>query len=255
MSQTSVRGQAGNSDPFEIADQFVDDVVAHFPQMGTSIGAPGSDHLWNDYSPAGDAAAVDLARGYRRRFAEHLDHPDRWRRHAARVCHAFQLEVEKSYDLGLRYLSMRHTSGIMDSIRDVFDEMNTSTEEGWANVAARLETVDQPVAGAIATYEEGRNNGIVSARLQVESTVEQARHLAGPQSKWLGLVRSAEKGAQPEMAQRIASAVDHARGAISRLADYLESNYLPNATEVDGVGAERYVASADRFLGLEIDPV
>jgi uncharacterized protein (DUF885 family) len=255
MSQTQSRENGKTSDPFDIADKFVDDVVAHFPQVGTSIGARGSDHLWNDYSPAGDAAAVDLARAYRRRFAEHLDHPDQWRRHAARVCHAFQLEVEKSYDLGLRYLSMRHTNGIMDSIRDVFDEMNTSTEEGWANVAARLETADQPVAGAIATYEEGRRNGIVSARLQVESTVEQARHLAGPQSKWLGLVRSAEKAAKPEMAQRVAAAVDHARAAIAGLADYLESDYLPDAAEADGVGAERYVASADRFLGLEIDPI
>ncbi len=255
MSQTQSQEQGKTGDPFEIADQFVDDVVAHFPQVGTSIGARGSDHLWNDYSPAGDAAAVDLAREYRRRFAEHLDHPDQWQRHAARVCHAFQVEVEKSYDLGLRYLSMRHTSGIMDSIRDVFDEMNTSTEEGWANVAARLETADQPVAGAIATYEEGRRHGIVSARVQVESTVEQARHLAGPQSKWLGFARSAEKATKPEVAQRVASAVDHARAAIVGLADYLESDYLPDATDIDGVGAERYVASADRFLGLEIDPI
>jgi uncharacterized protein (DUF885 family) len=255
MSQTQVRGQAEDDDPFDIADQFVDDVVAHFPQMGTSIGAGNCDHLWNDYSPAGDAAALDLARRYRRRFARHLDHPDQWQRHAARVCHAFQLEVERSYDLGLRYLSMRHTSGIMDSIRDVFDEMNASTEEGWANIAARLETVDQPVAGAIATYEEGRNSGIVSARLQVESTLEQARHLAGPQSKWLGLARKAEQATRPEVARRVARGVDHARSAIARLVDYLETDYLPNAIEVDGVGAERYVVSADRFLGLEIDPI
>jgi uncharacterized protein (DUF885 family) len=172
VSQTQSRRPAYDVNPFELSDQFVKDVVEQSPQIATTIGAPGFDHLWNDYSPDGNEAAVGLARSYRSRFAEYLDHPDEWQRHAARVCHAFQLEVEKSYDLGLRYLSMRHTNGIMDSIRDVFDEMNTSTEEGWVNVAARLETADQPVAGAIATYEEGRRHGIVAAhggRIEVDS--------------------------------------------------------------------------------------
>ena len=253
MSQTQARYPG--PDPFRLSDQFVDDVVAHFPQVGTSLGAAGVDHLWNDYSPAGNEAAVELARSYRRRFAEHLGHPDQWQRHAARVAHDFQLEAERSHDLGLRYLSLRHTGGIMDSIRDVFDEMNTSSEDGWENVASRLETVDQPLAGAVATFEEGRRQGIVSARLQVECTVEQARHLAGADSKWLGLARAAGEAARPEVAKRVTDAVDHARGAIADFADYLESVYMTDASETNGVGKERYVASADRFLGLEIDPI
>lgn len=255
MSQPQNLGPESALDPFDLSDQFVNDVVAQFPQIATSIGARGFDHLWNDYSPAGDEAAVDLARSYRRRFADHLEHPDQWQRHAARVCHDFQLEVEHSYDLGMRYLNVRHVAGIMDSIRDVFDEMNTSTVEGWENIAGRLETADQPVAGAIATFEEGRGLGIVSARLQVESTIEQSRHLSGANSKWLRLARSAEKATKPEVAERVATAVDHARAAMAGLADYLESVYMPDATEMNGVGAERYVAAADRFLGLKIDPI
>jgi uncharacterized protein (DUF885 family) len=255
MSQTQTREPGQAIDPFGLSDQFVDDVVAHFPQVGTSIGAVGVDHLWNDYSPAGNEGAVDLARTYRRRFAEHLQHPDRWQRHAARVAHDFSLEAEHAYDLGMRYLSLRHTGGIMDSIRDVFDEMDTSMEEGWENVAVRLETVTQPLTGAIATFEEGRRQGIVSARLQVECTIEQARHLSGTQSKWLGLARSAEDSARPEVAERVAKAVNQARAAIADFADYLESVYMPDASETNGVGAERYIASADRFLGLEIDPI
>ncbi len=106
MSQTQSREPGQAIDPFGLSDQFVNDVVAHFPQIATSIGAVGFDHLWNDYSPAGNEGAVELARSYRRRFAEHLEHPDRWQRHAARVAHDFSLEVEHSYDLGMRYLSM-----------------------------------------------------------------------------------------------------------------------------------------------------
>ncbi len=157
--------------------------------------------------------------------------------------------------MGMRYLNLRHTSGIMDSIRDVFDEMNTATDEGWENIAARLETVDQPVAGAIATFEEGRGLGIMSARLQVESTIEQARHLSGTHSKWLALARAATEVATPELADRVARAVDRGRDAMAGFADYLESTYLPDTIEVNGVGRERYIAAAERFLGLEIDPI
>lgn len=255
MSQTQTREPGRAADPFGLSDQFVNDVAAQFPQTATSIGAVGFDDLWNDYSPAGTEAAVALARRYRRLFDEHLGHPDQWQRHAARVCRDFQAEVEESYDMGMRYLNLRHTSGIMDSIRDVFDEMNTATEEGWENVAARLETVDQPVAGAMATFEEGRGLGIMSARLQVESTIEQARHLSGTHSKWLALARAATEAATPELADRVARAVDHGRDAMAGFADYLESTYLPDTVEVNGVGRERYIAAAERFLGLEIDPI
>jgi uncharacterized protein (DUF885 family) len=255
MSQTQSSQAGAALDPFGLADKFVDDVVAIAPQVGTAIGASGVDHLWNDYSPAGDEAAVELARAYRKRFAEHLDHPDRWQRHAARVCHDFQIEAENAYDLGLRYLSLRHVAGIMDEIRDVFDLMNTSTAEGWENVAARLETVDQALAGATATYEEGRERGEVAARLQVESTVEQARHLSGTHSKWLMLAKAADGATSPDVAERVAKAVDGGRAAMGRFADYLETDYLPGASAVDGVGRERYIASADRFLGLTIDPI
>ena len=255
MSQTQTREPGRADDPFGLSDQFVNDVAAQFPQTATSIGAVGFDDLWNDFSPAGTEAAVALARRYRRLFDEHLGHPDQWQRHAARVCRDFQAEVEESYDMGMRYLNLRHTSGIMDSIRDVFDEMNTATEEGWENVAARLETVDQPVAGAMATFEEGRGLGIMSARLQVESTIEQARHLSGTHSKWLALARAATEAATPELADRVARAVDHGRDAMAGFADYLESTYLPDTVEVNGVGRERYIAAAERFLGLEIDPI
>ena len=148
---------------------------------------------------------VELARSYRRQFAEHLDHPDQWQRHAARVGHDYQLEVERSYDLGLRYLKIRHTGGIMDSIRDVFDEMKTSRRKAGKTsppASKRWISLWQERWQLSTKADDG---GSSSARLQVESTIEQARHLAGEQSKWLGLAQALRKRRSvPDVVERVA---------------------------------------------------
>ena len=78
----------------------------------------------------------------------------------------------------------------------------------------------------------------MSARLQVESTIEQARHLAGTTFEVAGLW----PGLRPKVdhsgvgATGSPRAVDHGRGAMAGFADYLESDYLPDTAEVNGVG-------------------
>jgi uncharacterized protein (DUF885 family) len=240
--------------PFELSSRLVDEVAEMYPLTGTRLGVRGVDDKWDDFSPDGAAAGLDLTRGYRTQFAGHLSHPDMWQRHAARVCHDRQVELEASYEQGTRYLKLRHTAGFLEDVRDIFDQMDRSSDEGWENVARRLETVDQPVAGAIATFDEGRGRGQVVARRQAESILEQARHLAGEGSKWLGLSRAAA-AAGSRLADRVAAAVDHARGVIAGFADYVAGTYLSGASSIDGVGAERYLSASERSLGAVIDPI
>lgn len=241
-------------EPFEICDRLVGDVVALSPQFGTRLGAAGVDHLWDDLSPAGVEARADMARRYREELQPHLQHPESWQRHAARVAYDRLGEVLADYKNGRHFLRLRHTAGMHDWIRDVFDEMKTENDDGWANVAQRLETVGVALAGLEATLEQGRQTKQVVARRQVESVIEQTRHLAGPDSKWLGLARRAEK-AGSKLAPRVEAAIEIGRREASRFADYLVGTYLPNAKEDDGVGAEIYVAAADTFLGMMIDPI
>ncbi|MGQ0849181.1 MAG: DUF885 domain-containing protein [Actinomycetota bacterium] len=241
--------------PFEISSELVDEVAVMFPLTGTVLGVPGCDDRWNDFSPEGTEARMELVRRYRGRFSEHLEHPDRWQRHAARVSHARGIEEESQFDIGDRYRRLRHTAGFLEDVRDIFDVMNTSSTEGWENVARRLETVDQPIKGAIATFDEGRRQGQQSARRQVESVLEQANHLAGPQSKWLGLARKAVASTTPALSARVAKAADQGREAIAGFAAYLKDTYLPAAPDEEGAGAEAYVAHADRMLGMVIDPL
>ncbi|MGH9198932.1 MAG: DUF885 domain-containing protein, partial [Acidimicrobiia bacterium] len=58
-----------------------------------------------------------------------------------------------------------------------------------------------------------------------------------------------------KLAPRVEAAIEIGRREASRFADYLVGTYLPNAKEDDGVGAEIYVAAADTFLGMMIDPI
>ena len=53
----------------------------------------------------------------------------------------------------------------------------------------------------------------------------------------------------------MAAAITHAQQAHGGLADWIETEYLPHATEADGVGSERYVQAARRHLGSTIDPL
>jgi uncharacterized protein (DUF885 family) len=187
-------------------------------------------------------------------MASHLAHPDRWRRHAARVIVDYLDEILGSYERGEHLRHLRHTAGDFDELRDTFDRMDTSTEAGWTNVVTRLETFEQPLTGLRESLEQGKRNGLLVARRQVLSVIDQANHLTGPASKWLGLVKKAESGPGASSSDRLATAVTTAQGAVAEFVQYLEADYLPAAPIPDAVGSDRYVAEADRFLGLLIDP-
>jgi uncharacterized protein (DUF885 family) len=102
--------------------------------------------------------------------------------------------------------------------------------------------------------EEGRRVGKTVAARQVRSVIEQAHHLAGPDSAWHDLERQLADTAWDHLSVRLADAIAGGRAAASAFADYLEQTYLPDAGSEDGVGEERYLLHSDQFLGLAIDP-
>jgi uncharacterized protein (DUF885 family) len=242
------------TEPFELAAGMVDEIAAAEPLTATLIGVPGYDHLWDDLSPEGHARLADLHRRQRSIILPHLQHPDRWQRHAARVIVDYLDEKLDAFERSEYLFELRHTGGDLEDVRDIFDKMDTSTTAGWEQVIERMRTLAEPLEGCRQTLEEGRQKGLTVARRQVESNIEQAHHVAGPDSKWLRLVDKAGRE-DPVLAERLKAAVDLARRAVGHFAEYLEETYLPAAQEADGVGRERYIAEADHFLGLKIDPV
>jgi uncharacterized protein (DUF885 family) len=243
-------------DVFDLSSEFVDRMAALRPMVATYQGLPGYDHLWDDLSPAGGKKVVAFISDYQKRLAALPAAEDPWARLAIQVMDE-HLKLERAfYDDGDDVLDLNNIASTFQSIRQVFDLMDTKTREGWVNLVTRLENLDQALEGYRQTLDEGRSTGRTVAVRQVQATVEQGRINAGPTSFFQRLPGLfAESGiADSALGARLDAAVPLACGAYGRLADYLETTYLPAATPKDAVGRERYARQTRRFLGMTIDP-
>lgn len=220
--------------------------------LATSLGIPGADDRWDDLSPDGATAVYEVARRYRSAAREHFEHPDDDQRHAARVVAGYLEVAVGQYESGDYLRDVSHMYCGFTRVRDIFDIMPRETAEQWGNIASRLEKIGEPFQGWCRLLAAGVETGQVSSRRQVLSVIEQARHLAGDQSMFLGLVADAERRGLAD--DRLRHAAEIARQEAARLADWLEQEYLRHADPEDGVGEERYLRSAEEFLGMTIDP-
>lgn len=243
-------------DVFDLSSEFVDRMAALRPMVATYQGLAGYDHLWDDLSPAGGRKVVEFLSGYQKRLAALPPADDPWARLAVQVMDE-HLKLERAfYDDGDDVLDLNNIASTFQSLRQVFDLMEMKTREGWLHVVTRLETLDQAIEGYRQTLETGRASGRTVAVRQVRAAVEQGRINAGPKSYFQRLPGLfTESGIQDTALEaRLAAAVPHAAAAFGRLADYLETAYLPHATPKDAVGRERYARQTRRFLGMTIDP-
>jgi uncharacterized protein (DUF885 family) len=238
--------------PFELSEAFLDELVAISPMTATSLGLSGSDHLWDDLSPAGYRQRLDMARRYRAALDEHLDESDPDQRHAAIVLAGYLDTHIEEYESGDYLLDLGHIYCSYTVIRDLLDIMPRDSAVAWSNIAARLARIGQPLAGWRELLAEGVSRGQVVARRQVESVIEQAEELAGPDSRLLSMLVHAE--VEGFATDELEVGISEARKAAAQTAEWLRDEYLPHAVEEDGVGRERYVRAAEAFLGMVIDP-
>lgn len=238
--------------PFEISRQLVEDVFALRPTICTQFGRPGSDDAWDDTSLAGSDSWYSMLRGHRRALEPHLSSGDADARHAATILAAYLDETVSEQDSGDYLIDVSHAYCTFTVVRDIFDIAPRETAADWSDVARRMATFSEPMAGWTEVLAEGVRQGKVAARRQALSLIEQAENLAGEQSMFLGLV--AEAGTHGLATPELEDAAAAARSAAGDAAEWLRDNYLPHADEADGVGEERYLRAADRFLGMVIDP-
>src|SRR5580704_17363455 len=137
--------------------------------------------------------------------------------------------------------------GLISAVRDSVDLLPRDGDEAWRNIAARLAAIPVMFAGWRASLDTGLAQGLTAARRQAVQAAVDADHCVGSHDSLV-----AAYGDGP-LAAELAAAVRQAYQGYTEIARYLREDYAPQATEVDGVGAERYAVAARLNLGANID--
>ncbi|HMR48100.1 MAG TPA: DUF885 domain-containing protein [Arachnia sp.] len=237
-----------------LANAYVEDLARLTPIQATDMGIPGHDDRLDDFSPDGHEERSALAR----RTLEAIesvpivDDVDHVTRLAMRE--RLGLEVEL-FEAGEHLADLNVVASPLQSIRDVFELMPTSTVEQWEVIAARMSGVSTAVDGYIASLDKAFRDGPAPALRQVELGVAEAAEMAGDDSFWQSFVDSAATDAgplPPALFADLETGAGCARAAYARLSKALRA-HAADAPADDAVGRERYQLHSRRFLGDTID--
>ena len=242
--------KAGYVDIFELSDRLVDDIARISPIAATALGIPGYDHLWQDFGPNGIEVAREKLEEYRDAARDLPEPTGLWEALAFKILSDYVDQSLSDIRGGDPFRDINNTASPLQLIVQIFDLMDTSTLDGCRNVLARLSAMSDVLGTWRKALTVGMDRGLLAARRQVLSTIDECRSYAGEKSFLSAL---SERLAEcPDEERDVAVAA--ARVAFVEFAEFLEGSYLPAAPESDAVGEERYLRATRRFLGSEIDP-
>jgi uncharacterized protein (DUF885 family) len=238
-----------------VADDYTDTLISLNPGFATTLGLPGHETEYQDYSPAGAEVFAAAARETLDKLAGLApeDASDVVTLDAMQERLGLQLEI---HDSGWDAAELNNISSPAQDIRAIFDLMPTDTAEHWDHIAGRAENVPAAIEGYIASLRSAREAGKVAAARQVRIVIEQARKYAAEEGFFAKLASDArlDGKALAAAAQRALDAgAAAARSAYSELASFLETELLPHAPGKDAVGRERYALASRAFLGAAVD--
>ncbi|MGY4929113.1 DUF885 domain-containing protein [Streptomyces sp. 900105755] len=250
MSQTS------NPLPRQVADTFVDELIALDPITGTFLGDKESSGRLPDNSPAG---AETLARLQRDTLAK-LDEAERQpgadsdiERRCARLLRerlSASLAVHEA-DESLR--SVSNLSSAAHAVRQVFTVTPTATEEDWTAVAERLRAVPAALEGYRQSLELGLERKLYGGPRATATFVGQLGEWAdtGDGTGWFEqFAASGPEALRSELDTAARSATE----AVVALRDWMRDVYEPAIEGApDVVGRERYARWVRYFNGTDLD--
>ncbi|WP_405557406.1 DUF885 domain-containing protein [Streptomyces sp. NBC_01171] len=242
--------------PRQVADAYVDDLIALDPVTGTYLGVRESSSRLPDYSPTGQEALADLARTTLARLdeAERLPGAES---DAERRCGRLlrerltaELAMHDAHE-HLRAVGNMHTPG--HSVRDIFSVTPQETEEDWAALAERLRAVPAAYEGYRASLALGLERGLYAAPRPTATFVEQLTEWAdtGEGRGWFEDFAAAGPEA---LRAELDEAARAATASVAALRDWMRDVYAPAVADAPNtVGRERYARSARYFNGTDLD--
>ncbi|MEV6025025.1 DUF885 domain-containing protein [Streptomyces sp. NPDC052036] len=243
--------------PREVADAYVDDLVALDPVTGTYLGVKESASKLPDTSPAGQEALAELARATLARLdeAERLPGADSdIERRCARLLRerlTAELAVHEA-DEGLRAVGNMHTP--VHSVRDVFTLTPTATEEDWAAVAERLRAVPAALRGYRESLALGLERKLHGGPRATATFVEQLTEWSDVDGEGHGWFEDFASPGPASLRTELDEAARAASAAVVELRDWVRDVYAPAVESApETVGRERYARWARYFNGTDLD--
>ena len=238
-----------------IAETHLDAEVAASPIEATFLGLPGREAELDDLSPDGFAAASRRRRETLAALdgATPVDEVDRITVEAMRERLGL---AEELHDAGLNLQEINVIASPMQSVREVFDLMPTTTTEDWATIAARLTRVPAALEQWTESLSAAAAKGDIAPLRQYERCIDQCADLTAPDGYFAGLLTGAalaDGSSLPDaLATDLRTGVEAAAGGYRDLAERLKP-LRDKAPESDACGREAYQLHSRVFLGTGID--
>ncbi|MGW0312337.1 DUF885 domain-containing protein [Streptomyces flavidovirens] len=240
--------------PRQVADAYVDALIALDPITGTYLGVRECSSRLPDFSPGGQKALAALARTTLAELdrAEALAGADSdVERRCGRLLRerlTAELAVYEAEE-GLRAVSNIHSPA--HSIRGVFTVTPTETDEDWAAVAERLRAVPGAFEGYRESLALGLERGLPGGPRATETFTGQLAEWAGDGRGWFEEFAAAG----PESLRgELDEAARGATAAVAALRDWMRDVYGPAVKGApDTVGRERYARWSRYFNGTDLD--
>jgi uncharacterized protein (DUF885 family) len=231
---------------FGLCDDFVTRFAALDPVTAGMQGLTGVFGAATDYGPEGYAARAELITATLAALA-----PMSMTSDADRLAAGFlreRLEAQLAWhQLNEPLRLVRAPIGLISALRDSVDLLPRTGDDDWRNIAARLAAIPVMFASWRASLDAGLDRGLTAARRQAIAAAVAADRCVGSHQ---ALVASYGDG---PLAAELAAAAARADQGYTEIARYLREDYAPRATEVDGVGAERYAVAVRLSLGADLD--
>ncbi|MFI8091618.1 DUF885 domain-containing protein [Streptomyces sp. NPDC086080] len=250
MSQTS------SALPRQVADAYVDELIALDPITGTFLGVKESSSRLPDLSPAGQEAHAELIRATLGRLDEAERQPGAdsgVERRCARLLRerlTAELAVHEA-DEGLRAVGNLGT--VAHSVREVFTVTPAETEADWSAIAGRLRAVPAALAGYRESLALGLERKLYAAPRPTETFVGQLTEWTdtGEGRGWFEDFASA---GPDTLRAELDEGARAATAAVVELRDWMRDVYAPAVEGAPNtVGRERYARWSRYYNGTDLD--
>ena len=248
--------QTNSALPRQVADAYVDDLIALDPVTGTFLGVKESSSRLPDLSPAGQEAVAALQRATLARLAEAERLPGAdsdIERRCARLLRerlTAELAVHEA-DEGLRAVGNLGT--VAHSVREVFTVTPAESDEDWTALAERLRAVPAALAGYRESLALGLERKLYAAPRPTETFIGQLCEWAdtGEGRGWFEDFAAAGPDA---LCTELDEGARAATAAVVELRDWMREVYAPAVEGAPNtVGRERYARWSRYYNGTDLD--